>query len=69
MKKKASNTYSTIATSINDFILHRLNKIELYEVLVNCVMESTNEEKDKFFEKDSVVPNEYQVAKNWLNRM
>ena len=64
---KKTNTYSTIAEAINDFSLHRINKAELYEILVTCVMESTNADKE-IYSATPPIQNEYTVAKNWLIR-
>lgn len=66
--KKKTNTYLTIAEAINDFSFHRLNKAELYEILVTCVMESTNADKEIYSVTPYSLQNEYTIAKNWLLR-
>jgi len=67
MKRKVC-IYSSIAESINDFSLHRLNRLELYEIVCNCIMESTADDKEQVLNpKEYGGTTDYQFAKNWLN--
>lgn len=64
---KKMNTFSTIAESINDLTLHRINKNELYEILCNCVMESTLDDKEQIVkQREYGTSNDYLFGKNWL---
>ena len=67
MTKKTNNTFSSVATAINDFTLHKLNKVELYEIIVSCIIESTNDDKD-IYHMIPPVRNEYTVARDWLKK-
>jgi hypothetical protein len=68
MKKKL-NVYSSVAEAINDFSTHRLNKLELYEIICNCLLEITNEEKEQVLNpKTYGGSTDYQFAKNWLHK-
>jgi hypothetical protein len=66
MKKKLG-VYSTVAESIRDFSEHRLNRQELYEIICNCLLEITNDERSFIFEEKSILSNNpYIIAKRWL---
>lgn len=67
--KKRLGIYSSIAEAINDFSLHRLNKLELYEIICNCILEVTNEDKEQVLNpKEYGGITDYQFGKNWLTK-
>ena len=67
--KKKSSIFASVAEAINDFSLHRINRIELYEIICNYILESTNEDKELVANPDGVEASQQydiQFAKNWL---
>lgn len=68
MKKKLG-VYSAVAESIRDFSEHRLNRIEFYEIICNCLLEVTNEDKEQILTpKEYGGQTDYQFGKSWLNK-
>ena len=68
MRKKKQNVYSVLAEAIYDFSVHRLNRIELYEIMSNCIVESTDDDKAQVLAENELARNDYQFSKNWLER-
>lgn len=62
------NIYKQLAEAIYDFSVHRLNRLELFEIVCNCILESTDEDKEKVLVNKDIGLTDYQFAKNWLVR-
>ena len=68
MKKKLG-VYSAVAEAIRDFSEHRINRQEFYEIICNCLLEVTNEDKEQVLNpKEYGGITDYQFGKNWLNK-
>lgn len=64
----SGQVYTNIAEAIYDFSLHRVNRMELFEIISNCVLESTNEDKEMILAPKKKIRTNYDVAKDWLNK-
>ncbi len=65
---KQNSIYTTVAESIMDFSTHKINRLELYEIICNCILVSTNEDKSIILEKNDLISTPYQTAKGWITR-
>lgn len=62
----SKNVYFDLAQAVHDFSLHRINKLELYEIVANCILQCTNEDKEQVVSGKELIRNNYTVAKDWL---
>jgi DNA-binding ferritin-like protein (Dps family) len=65
------NIYKKVAESIEKFSCHSLNKIELYEIIIDAFTQATidkNEICELLEDGSGVCRTQYQTAKDWLKK-
>lgn len=72
MKKSNENVFNVfalISDGIYDFSVHKINRIELYEIICNC-LKYVNEEDIKYIDMvdTKIDPNLYVISKKWLSK-
>jgi hypothetical protein len=65
---KGKNIYIVLAEAIVDFCNFRMNKSELFNIVLTCVVTSTNKDKEEILEKRYIGQTQYQRSKFWLSK-
>lgn len=65
MTKINGNIFTTMAKGIHDFSCHKVNRVELFDLICSCISESTDKDKEEISNTENI-GNNVKFSREWL---